>query len=119
MSKANLELKPPPRFVTKANGKPGSVALDPVAYVTLLVRANVTDPALWPPGMQEGATALARVRAIEKRCIAKYGGFDWEKLSPRLQDEYDSRCALLDRLTDTGERIPLRELLRREGKEPE
>jgi hypothetical protein len=106
MNQTSLELRPPPKFVTHANGKAAAVTLDPVAYVTLLIRANVTDPALWPPGMQEGAAALARVRSIERKCTAKHGVFDWEKLSPKVQDEYDGLCAVLDRLQDTGERIP-------------
>jgi hypothetical protein len=115
MGKNSLDWAPPPKFATKANGKPAKVTLDPVTYVALLVKANLTDPNLWPPGMQEGAAALARVRAIEKHCIAKHGHFDWEKLSRKLQDEYDSKCALLDQLQDTGERILLRDLLRQEG----
>ncbi|MBM4081664.1 MAG: hypothetical protein FJ278_18315 [Planctomycetes bacterium] len=114
MSDTTLELKAPPQFATDAGGKPTAVTLDTVAYVTLLVRANATDPALWPPGMKKGAEALARVRQIEAECIAKHGEFDWEKLPDRVQDEYDGLCALLDRLQDTGERIPLRELLARE-----
>lgn len=101
-----VELNPPPQFLTNFSGRSTAVTLDPVAYITLLVRSNTTDPALWPPGMQEGATALARVRKIEHNCIAKHGEFDWEKLSPKLQDEYDSLCGLLDNLQDTGERIP-------------
>jgi hypothetical protein len=109
MKQASLELKPAPRFVGGANGEPKEVNLDPAAYVALLVRANVTDPALWPPGMQEGATWLARIRAIERRCIAKHGEFDWEKLSAKLQNEYDDLCALLDRFRDTGESIPFSE----------
>jgi hypothetical protein len=61
--------------------------------------------------MQEGARARARVRKIEAHCIRRHGGFDWEKLSPKLQDEYDALCVLLDRLRDTGESIPLRDIL--------
>jgi hypothetical protein len=79
----------------------------------LLIKANVSDPAWWPPGAQEGAAALARARAIERRCIAKHGAFDWEQLSPRMQNEYDDLCALLDRLQDTGERIPFRDYVAR------
>jgi hypothetical protein len=92
--------------VADAADKPTAVTLDTVAYITLLVKANITDPALWPPGMQEGAAALARVREIERECITQHGEFDWEQLPEAVQDEYDSRCALLDRLQDTGERIP-------------
>ena len=112
MSRADLDLQPPPRFLNGGKGKRPSVKLDALAYVTLLVRADITDPALWPPGMKKGAKALARVREIERRCIAKHGEFDWEKLSRKVQDEYDGLCLLLDRLQDTGERVPLHEALR-------
>jgi hypothetical protein len=95
--------------VTNADGEPTAVTLEPAAYVALLIQANVTDPELWPPGMRQGAAALARVRAIERRCTAKHGEFDWEKLSTRLQDEYDSLCALLDRFQDNGARVPFRD----------
>ena len=105
MSKPGLELKPRPKFATDPKGKPKTVTLDTVAYVTLLVKANITDPSLRPPGMQEGATALARVRKIEADCIAKHGKFDWEKLPEKIKDEYDSLCSLLNDLQDTGERI--------------
>jgi hypothetical protein len=104
----SLELKLLPRFATDDDGKPTSVILDTIAYVTLLVRANVTDPALWPPGAEEGAAALARVRQIETDCITRHGEFDWEKLPETTQDEYDDLCALLDHLQDTGERIPFK-----------
>jgi hypothetical protein len=117
MRKTSVHLEPAPRFATKGDGKATAVTLHPVAYIALLVEANVTDPELWPPGMQAGAAWLARIRAIERKCIAKHGEFDWEKLSARLQNEYDDLSALLDRLQDTGERIPLRDLLRREAKQ--
>ncbi len=105
MKSANLKLKPGPRYTTNANGKPTKVTLAPADYVALLVRGNVTDPEFWPPGMQEGAAALARVREMERKAVARHGKFDWEKLSTRQQNEYDDLCALLDRLQDTGERI--------------
>ena len=114
MSETSLALSTPPQFVTDVDDTPTAVTLDPVAYVTLLVRANITDPTLWPPGMEEGATALARVREIERDCIAQHGEFDWEELPVSMQDEYDSRCSLLDRLQDTGEGIALRDLLQME-----
>jgi len=100
-----------PQFSTDAESKPKAVILSTVAYITLLVRANMTTPSLWPPGMEEGAIALRRVREIEAECIAKRGEFDWEKLPEAVRDEYDSLCALLDRLQDTGERTGLRYLL--------
>ncbi len=98
----NTGLKQSPQFATDANGKPTSVTLDTVAYVTLLVRGNVTDSAFWPPGMEEGAAALKRIRQIESDCITHHGEFDWEKLPESEQDEYDHLCLLLDELQDTG-----------------
>jgi len=110
MSDPRVDLKPP-HFTTDAEGRASGVHLDTAAYVTLLVRANVTDPTLWPPGMKKGAQALARVRKIEADCAAQHGEFDWEKLPGQTQDEYDGLCAELDRLQDTGERAALRDLL--------
>ena len=98
MSDAALLLEPPPRFVTDSQGKSTAVTLGTAAYVTLLVRANVTDPALWPTGIEHGASALERVRRIESDAIEQYGEFDWEKLPEALQDEYDRLCVLLDQL---------------------
>jgi len=74
---AKLELKQP-KFITDAEGK-SIVVLDRQAYIALLVRGNITDPSLWPPGAEEGAKALARIREIEANCIAQHGIFDWEK----------------------------------------
>ncbi|MBM4041567.1 MAG: hypothetical protein FJ290_23960 [Planctomycetes bacterium] len=104
-----------PQFTTDGDGKATAVRLDAVGYMALLVRANVTDPALWPPGMERGAEALARVRQIEADCIAQHGEFDWEKLPDNVQDEYDGFSALLDSIQDTGERIPLDDVLRELG----
>ncbi len=112
MVNATLALKRPPRFTTDAKGRPVGVTLETSTYVALLVQANITDPALWPPGTQEGAAALARVRKIEADCITQHGEFDWEKLPEVIQDEYDGLCALLDRLQDTGERISLEDYRR-------
>lgn len=100
-----FEPKEPLHFTTDPKGKPTAVTLSVKAYVTLLVQANVTDPELWPPGFKEGATALARVREIESGCIAPYGKFDWEKLAPAVQDEYDTLCILLDDLQDDDGRV--------------
>jgi hypothetical protein len=116
MRKTSVQLEPAPRFVTKGDGKATAVTLDPLAYVTLLVKANVTDPDLWPPGMQAGAAWLARIREIERKCIANHGEFDGDKLSARVQNQYDDLCALLDRLRDTGERIPFRDYKARRAK---
>jgi len=104
-----------PQFEIDPAGKPTSVRLETAAYIQLLVGANITDPDLWPPGMEEGAKALARIRQIEAECIAQHGEFDWEKLPPDVQDEYDALCALLDRLQDEGESVVLRDLIRKDG----
>jgi hypothetical protein len=95
-----------PQFGSDERGRP-IVVLDRASYIALLVRANITDPAFWLPGTEQGAQALARLRQIETDCIAQHGEFDWEKLSPETRDEYDALCALLDDLMDTGERIAL------------
>ena len=113
MSETTIALQP--QFSTDASDKPTEVTLSTIAYITLLVRANVTAPSLWPPGMEEGAAALRRVREIEAECIRQHGEFDWEKLKETVQDEYGNLCALLDRLQDTGERIGLRDLLQQES----
>lgn len=76
--------------------------MDMAAYVTLLIKANAIDLALWPSGMEKGAEALARIRQIESDCTANHGEFDWEKLPEETQDEYDRLCLLLDELQETG-----------------
>jgi len=111
MSNPSADLKPP-QFTTDTDGRAVGVRLDTAAYVALLVRANVTDPALWPPGMERGAQALARVREIEAACAAEHGAFDWEELPDALQDEYDALCIELDSLQDTRERFALSDLVR-------
>jgi hypothetical protein len=118
MANTTLELKHRPQFTKDAKGKPTAVKLDTAAYITLLVRANVTDPALWPPRTQQGAAALARVRGIEADCTTRHGKFDWEKLPEAVQNEYDDLCALLDRLQDTGERLPLDGYKRKRAEKP-
>ena len=117
MGAATDQLKAP-QFTTDECGKPIGVKLDTVAYVALLVRANATDPALRPPGMQRGADALARVRQIEADCVAQHGESDWEKLPETVQDEYDALSAVLDDLQDTGERVSLDDILRELGRDP-
>ena len=107
MNNTSLDLKSPPKFRTDHQGRPTAVTLDTPAYITLLVRSNVTNPALWPPGMKKGARWLERVRHIEADCIAQHGEFDWEKLPKKLQDEYNDLCALLGRLQDSGQKISL------------
>lgn len=102
MKPSTLEPELRPQFVKKANGKPKTVKLSPEAYIKLLIEANITDPALWPPGTEHGAAILARIRQIEKRCIARHGHFDWEKLSRKLQDEYDGLRIDCDKLHETG-----------------
>jgi hypothetical protein len=111
MNETTLSLKNSPQFMTDGEGNPTLVTLAPPTYITLLIRANVTDAALWTPGLEHAARILAQVRAVEVDCITAYGEFDWEKLSEVAQDEYDGLCALLDELQDTGERVPLHDLL--------
>ena len=89
------------------DGKSSTVTLDTKAYIRLLIKANITDKALWPPEMEEVAEALQRIRQIESDCVAQHGEFDWEKLPEEIQDEYDSLCILLDELQDDGEPISL------------
>ena len=89
-----------PRFGKDPEGKSGTVTLDLRSYLNLLVKADVTDPHLWPPGLQDGAAALARIRQIEADCKSQHGEFDWEKLSPVVQDEYDSLSCALDSLRE-------------------
>ena len=110
MSIPKVNLKPP-QFRTDADGNATAVQLDTSAYVALLVRGNVIDPTLWPPGMEKGAQALARIRAIEGECIAQHGSFDWEALPEATQDEYDLLCIELDSLRDAGEPRPLRDIV--------
>lgn len=73
MSKTSPELKQTPRFAVDAHGKPTAVTIDMAAYVALLIKANAIDLALWPPGMEKGAEALARIRQIESDCTANHG----------------------------------------------
>jgi hypothetical protein len=96
-------------IILDSKGNYSTVTLDTSAYIKLLVKANITDRAFWPSEMEEGADALLRIRQIESDCIAKYGEFDWERLSLEIQDEYDSLCILLDELLDTEEPITLEE----------
>ena len=91
-----------PAFIENPDGKPITVSLDLKSYVTLLVKANVMEPHLWPPGLQSGAAALARIREIESGCVSQHGEFDWGKLSPIVQDEYDGLCCVLDSLQENG-----------------
>jgi len=87
-----------PRFDLDPQGKATAAILEVTSYIALLVRANVTDAELWPPGFQVGAVALDRVRKIEAENAAEMGQFDWEKLPPNLQDEYDLLTVQLDSL---------------------
>lgn len=105
MSKVDVALEKPPQFTIGTDGRPTAVMMGTVAYVKLLIRANIIDRSLWPPGMEHAADVLARIRQIESDCIKQYGQFDWEKLSEALQDEYDSLCVLLDSLHDDGNYI--------------
>ncbi|MDQ2687216.1 MAG: hypothetical protein M3Y28_05040 [Armatimonadota bacterium] len=108
---ATLELLKRPAFTQEAQNAPGLVILRSAAYVTLLIQANETDAALWPPEMQHGAVALARLRQMERDSSDHHGAFDWAQLPLEQQDEYDHLSALLDDLQDDGERLPLSELM--------
>ena len=101
----DFELGEKPRFGADPEGGTVTATLRVKTYITLLVRANITEPGFWPPGMEQGAEALARVRQIESDCIAKVGEFDWEKLPPDVQDEYDLLCISLDRLGEDGDPV--------------
>lgn len=105
MGKAGIVSKKYPNFVIDDKDKSSVVTLDLAAYIKLLVKANITDKALWPPELEKGAEALHKIRQIEFDCIANHGEFDWEKLPENVQDEYDCLCVLLDELQDDGEQI--------------
>lgn len=49
------------------------------------------------------AKILSRIREIESDCIQQHGEFDWEKLNPNVQDEYDSLCIQMNEMQDSGE----------------
>jgi hypothetical protein len=98
MSKVITKPEPAPRFAVDKDGNAVDVLLDPTAYISLLVGADVFDPAYWPPGKEAGAALLSRIREIEAACIAAHGAFDWEKLEPAVQDEYDILTVELGRL---------------------
>lgn len=89
-----------PRFDKDPERESGTVTPDLRSHFMLLVKADATDPHLWPPGLQEGAAALARIRQIEADCKSQLGEFDWEKLSQVAQDEYDNLGSALDSLRE-------------------
>ena len=101
--KSHATLERPPQFTTNSDGKPINVMLDTSTYIKLLVNANITDRNLWPPDMEYAAEALEKIRRIESECISEYGEFDWEKLTDKKQDEYDSLCLLLDELQEDSD----------------
>lgn len=92
----NPEKSIPPNFTKNREGKATKVTLTPETYIKLLVKANVTNPSFWPPGLEEGAENLARLRQIESDYRSKEGGFDWESLPAEIQDEYDVLCVSMD-----------------------
>ena len=105
-----------PRFDLDSQGKATAAMLEVRSYIALLVRANVTDSELWPPGFRQGAAALDRVRKIEADSAAEMGQFDWEKLPPDLQDEYDLLTVQLDRLqAGNDDSISWNEFIREKG----
>src|SRR6185436_3290912 len=79
---------------------PETVTLPSGEYMRLLVRANDTDPSHWPEGARQGAELLVRIRQIEADCRTAHGKWDWELISEELQDEYDSKRSLLDRIIE-------------------
>lgn len=79
-----------------------TISVDLGVYVNLLVKAGVTNPEQWPEGLRDGAVWLARIREIEAQGREQNGEWDWELLSPELQDEYDSACSALNLLRDVA-----------------
>ncbi len=96
-----------PHFAINASGQAQAVTLNPHNYVKLLVDARETDPACWPPGMEEVAGMVARVQEIEDQCVARHGDFAPEKLARKVQDEYMDLHLALDAISegDTAELI--------------
>jgi hypothetical protein len=77
------------------------VELSEVEYMRLLASSNEFAPDAWPPGKKHGAALLKRIRDIEARCIFEHGSWDWELLSPELQDEYDGASIDLARIVES------------------
>jgi len=100
---SQITLDRPPRLTTNADGKPTDVLLDASTYIRLLINANIKDKELWPPNMEYATNALERIGQIESECISQYGEFDWEKLTEKEQDEYDSLCLILDELRNNSD----------------
>jgi len=107
MLKTQIQSEHLPQFSKDTDGKTVIVSLDTTTYIKLLIKANITNKAFWPSGMERVADALVRIRQIESDCIARNGEFDWEKLPEAFQDEYDGLCLLLDELQDDEEIIIL------------
>ena len=93
---SDLETSHPPSFTKNREAKLTKVTLTPETYIKLLIEANVTIASFWPPGLEEGAIKLARLRHIESEYRPKEVGFDWESLPAEIQDEYDGLCVSLD-----------------------
>lgn len=100
---SSLETSHPPSFAKNRAGKATKVTLTLETYVKLLVEANVTNPLFWPPGLEEGAAKLARLRQIESDNQSQKGAFDWESLPAEIQDEYDALCVSLDSYQDSND----------------
>ena len=98
-----LETSRPPSFTKNRAGKPTKVVLTPETYIKLLVEANVFIPSFWPPGLEDGASKLERLRQIETGYGSQKGGFDWESLPTEIQDEYDTLCVSLDIYQDSND----------------
>lgn len=67
-------------------------------YLRMLVKASNTDPADWPDGYERGAALLARIREIERDCVAEHGKWDIDALGEELENEYEDSIAHLEDL---------------------
>jgi hypothetical protein len=84
-------------------------------HLELLVAARVTDPARWPVGAQHGAELLALIRQTEQDCLAQHGEWDWELLTPELQNIYDGACIALNQLLSGGAETSFEDFLEELG----
>lgn len=100
-----------PTFSCNVPEKSQEVTLKRENYVKLLVDARVTDPACWPPGLEEVAAMIERVRDIEEACVEKYGDFDPEKLSAQVQDEYMDLHLVIDAIQENCDIEEIAELM--------
>ena len=88
---------------------PRRIEIDLDDYLELLIERNVFDAARWPAGMEAGAALLKRIREIEQNCLAEHGEFDFNKLTRRIQDEYDGTIIDLTKLIEPHDFMEARE----------